>query len=277
MIRSTGFSMLLSAIALIGCRLPAPATAPLPQRGVCAHRGASAAYPENTLIAFQAAIDLGVHMIETDVRLTRDSTLVLLHDETVDRTTDGSGAISELTLSEVQSLDAGSWKSANFAGERIPTLEQALAIMPRNIRLNLHLKEGRALGHKVAETLVAAGRTRQSFLACNREAAAGAHAVDSSILICNMDRQNDIDSYIDLTFELGSEFIQLYKIPDIRLVPALERLRESRVRVNYCCTDDPEFVVELWRMGVDFVLVNKAAEIMAAAEQAGIAPLIPIY
>ena len=85
----------------------------MPSRGICAHRGASDTHPENTLAAFREAIQLGAHMIEFDVALSKDGQLVLMHDTTVDRTTDGDGPVSELTLAELKKLDAvGSKNSA---------------------------------------------------------------------------------------------------------------------------------------------------------------------
>jgi glycerophosphoryl diester phosphodiesterase len=77
-------------------------------------------------------------MIEFDVALTQDGKLVLMHDVTVDRTTDGSGAVADLTLAQLKALDAGSWKDSKFARERIPTLDEALSIMPENVWLNVH-------------------------------------------------------------------------------------------------------------------------------------------
>ena len=74
----------------------------MPTRGICAHRGASVTHPENTLVALEEAIRLGAHMLEFDVTLTRDEQLVLMHDATVDRTTDGTGPIERLTLEEVK-------------------------------------------------------------------------------------------------------------------------------------------------------------------------------
>ena len=120
----------------------------MPERGICAHRGASDTHPENTLVAFREAIILGTQMIEFDVALTKDKRLVLLHDATLDRTTDGNGPVSEITFDDARKLDAGSWKDKKFKGERIPTLTEALAMMPQNIWLNVHLKGGAELAKK---------------------------------------------------------------------------------------------------------------------------------
>ena len=107
-----------------------------------AHRGASGNYPENTLIAFQKALEIGVDEIELDLHMTKDDHLIVMHDSTVDRTTNGTGAIAELTLTEIKALDAGSAFGEQFRGERVPTWEEALDLVQGKVRLNVHLKEG---------------------------------------------------------------------------------------------------------------------------------------
>ena len=96
---------------------------------VAAHRGWSEKYPENTMIAFEEAVKLGVDQLETDIRLTKDNELVLIHDAKVDRTTNGTGNVCEMTLAELRSLDAGSWKGEEFCGCRIPTLLEFLEFL----------------------------------------------------------------------------------------------------------------------------------------------------
>lgn len=87
-----------------------------------AHRGASSYAPENTVAAFDLALQMGVRHIELDVHSTRDDHLVVIHDDTVDRTTNGSGSVADHTLATLRALDAGAWFGAGFAGQRIPTL-----------------------------------------------------------------------------------------------------------------------------------------------------------
>ena len=91
-----------------------------------AHRGFSAVAPENTLAAIRAAVSAGASGCEFDVYACRDGTIVLMHDQTVDRTTNGKGRVTELSLQELRQLDAGSWKDAKYAGEPVPTLKEAL-------------------------------------------------------------------------------------------------------------------------------------------------------
>jgi glycerophosphoryl diester phosphodiesterase len=110
---------------------------------VAGHRGDRTDAPENTIPAFTAAFAGGLEFVETDVQLTADGVPVLLHDPTVDRTTDGTGAVADLTLAQVQALDAGSWFDEDFAGTRIPQLGEfldLLAVTPHKKAL-LELKE----------------------------------------------------------------------------------------------------------------------------------------
>lgn len=94
---------------------------------VVGHRGNAAYAPENTLVSYRQAADLGADLAECDVTLTADDQVVLMHDHTVDRTTDGTGRVYDLTLADLRKLDAGSWKGAQYAGEPVPTLAELLA------------------------------------------------------------------------------------------------------------------------------------------------------
>lgn len=104
------------------------------------HRGAAGHAPENTFAAFDRGLELSVDGLETDIRTTKDGVLVLLHDTTVDRTTDGSGAVAELTWREVRRLDAGSWFGQQYAGQRVPRLDEFLDRYGGRTTLRLELK-----------------------------------------------------------------------------------------------------------------------------------------
>ena len=110
---------------------------------VAAHRGNSRYFPENTMAAYRSAVALEPDMIEMDVHMTMDGVLVCMHDHTVDRTTNGTGLIREKTLAQMKELDAGSWKDARFAGEKVPTFEAFLDLMKEypQIMLNVELKD----------------------------------------------------------------------------------------------------------------------------------------
>ena len=107
---------------------------------VIAHRGASAYYPENTMIAFRKSIELGAEMIELDVLMSKDGVPIVFHDAKLDKKTNGKGSVGNFTVSELKQLDAGSWFDEKFKGERIPTLDEVLAFAKGKIALNIEIK-----------------------------------------------------------------------------------------------------------------------------------------
>lgn len=140
---------ILVVCALVLCFLPqTPAKAPLPKLkhpiAVICHRGGKALSPENTLAAFRKAIELGADYVEIDVRATRDGAIVIMHDRTVDRTTDGKGDVKDLDLAAIRALDAGSKFSNKSAGERVPTFDAVLQLCRNKINIYLDHKEAPA-------------------------------------------------------------------------------------------------------------------------------------
>ncbi|MFO7780253.1 MAG: glycerophosphodiester phosphodiesterase family protein, partial [Spirochaetia bacterium] len=143
--RLTLFIVIVSIMVLAACVSPsgdssrandsdeaAEAQEPVEPRDhifVQAHRGSTTDYPELTLAAFEAAVEAGADRIEMDLAITSDEEVVLMHDISVDRTTDGSGRVESFTLRELQRLDAGSWHSQRFAGERVPTLREVIEMV----------------------------------------------------------------------------------------------------------------------------------------------------
>ncbi len=127
---------------------------------IIAHRGASAVAPENTLAAIARAADLGARSVELDVMLSADGVPVIIHDTDLARTTNGTGPVAALAFEQLARLDAGSWFGAAFAGERIPSLADAITlILSRNLSLNLEIKpspgEDRATATRAIELLAA--------------------------------------------------------------------------------------------------------------------------
>jgi glycerophosphoryl diester phosphodiesterase len=109
---------------------------------IIAHRGASFDAPENTLAAFRLGFEQGADYLEADLHLTLDGEIVLIHDEDTLRTTGRAGLVREQTLAELKQLDAGSWKGKQWAGERVPTLAEALATVPQGRGAFLEIKCG---------------------------------------------------------------------------------------------------------------------------------------
>jgi glycerophosphoryl diester phosphodiesterase len=126
-------------------------TAPLTLPSVIGHRGAAASAPENTLTGLRRAKALGCNWVEFDVRLTGDGALVLCHDPRLDRTTSGSGLVSATSLAAIRELDAGSWFAPNFTDERMPTLDEALALASElGLGANIEIKSDRGREYATA-------------------------------------------------------------------------------------------------------------------------------
>lgn len=160
MLRKIIFSLFLPAIVFLSL-FASPAFAAEGNNGQqkvanVAHRGASGHAPENTMAAFDKAFEMKADYIEIDVQMTKDGELIAIHDTTVDRTTDGTGAVSDFTREEIQQLDAGSWFSEEFTGEQVPTFEEILDAYRGKIGLLIELKSPElypGIEEKVADAL----------------------------------------------------------------------------------------------------------------------------
>lgn len=255
-------------------------TVQLPDRGLCAHRGCMDTHPENTFPAFKEAIRLGAQMIEFDLQLTKDSVLVIMHDATVDRTTDGSGKIAEMTLQEIRKLDAGIKKGPEFKGAPVPTFEEVLDIMPINVWLNCHLKGTDYEGGLAATILKEKGRLHQAFITCSELAAKGAREKVPNIKICNAEGRyrSDTPRYVEETIKMKADFIQLLrtKVEEDRS-PLVKQLKNNGVKINLFYAATPEELPELYQLGIDFPLVNDLAAFMPTAIKLGVKPVEPIF
>jgi glycerophosphoryl diester phosphodiesterase len=158
-----------------------------PKPYLMAHRGNKVACPENTLAAFRQALVDGAVIIETDLHLTSDDYLVCIHDATVDRTTDGTGAVAGMALAEIKTLSAACGR-AEFEAERIPTLSELAALLPDDVALALELKTDRFLEPQVCQQLVAeldrmGVRRRTVVLSFSLPRVQAVQAIASDILI----------------------------------------------------------------------------------------------
>ena len=124
--------------------------------GIVGHRGARGLAPENTIASFETARKIGVDCVELDVHVSKDGHLIVMHDATVDRTSDGHGRIEDMILSEIKALDAGSWFDPRFAGESVPTLTETLEWSGGEMPLVIELKGGfdQGLVHRVVNLVL---------------------------------------------------------------------------------------------------------------------------
>lgn len=153
--RKSLLSLLLSSTLASGVALAQ--TTPAPQETVkkimvIAHRGEHLHHPENTMAAFQAAIDVGADYFELDVRTTSDGKFVIMHDSTLDRTTNGTGEVHQHTFDEIRSLDAGVKFSPSFAGTKVPTLDEALDLA--HGKINVYVDTKYAEPQQLIDTIV---------------------------------------------------------------------------------------------------------------------------
>ncbi|WNM62314.1 glycerophosphodiester phosphodiesterase [Candidatus Nitrospira neomarina] len=274
-----------SGIPPVSCEVPHLQTADLPDRGISAHRGGQLGCPVNTNGAFQRAICLGVHQIELDVRSTADAVLVVSHD---DRVTDGQGRtlrISKSTLGEVQSLQLEPC-AGEEAGQRIPTFEETLAMMPHNIWINVDIKQNDPLvGRLVAETVANAQRFNQVIFGARDHTGPAVRRVavkaDEESWVVNMSREIFRFQYVDTTIHSCDEFIQLSFLRGRPGVETIDQLKQAGIRVNYSWLRDEDErelrqdLSDLFVRGVDFVLVDHVGQAMKGACALGITPIVP--
>ncbi|MEE2872812.1 MAG: glycerophosphodiester phosphodiesterase family protein, partial [Candidatus Latescibacterota bacterium] len=173
---------------------------------VCAHRGASGTHPENTIPAFVEAAALGCEMVEFDVRATADGHLVILHDETVDRTTDGTGKIWQLSFAETRRLNADAGHDAH-AGVQIPTLHETLDCLPGGMQLNMHVypgpSDGDAIVDQVCQTIKVRNLYATAFIAGSDEVIQLVINTDAKVRRCLLGSQNRVEIYAQLAKQMG--------------------------------------------------------------------------
>ena len=214
---------------------------------VIAHRGASAVAPENTMSAFRRAVEMGAECIETDLHLSRDGRLVILHDTTLNRTTSGDGLVKTYTFKELRELDAGKWFSKDFAGERLPTIEELLDYAGQaDLSLFLEIKGG--AGYGVERAVISALRGRKE------SKAAVVLCFDASVL----DRIHQLDRLLmtGLLFETGGE----------DMVKEAVRVGARQIGPRGDCVT-PELVADAHRRGLKMITwtINEAAQMRALA------------
>ena len=233
-----------------------------------AHRGDSTNAPENTLAAFRAAVALHALWIELDVHPTRDGALVVLHDDTVDRTTNGSGAVCDLTLVEIARLDAGSWFGAQFASERIPQLREVFDVVAHTeTKLNIEIKAappGLDVARAVVELLRAYGKERDYVVSSfDLDALLEVRAIAPEVTLALIGWGADI---LARARQVGLPWIHAHqKTLDAAIVA---EAHAAGMRVNVWTVDDPATLAAWATMGLDKICTNRPAIMLAAAAQA---------
>jgi glycerophosphoryl diester phosphodiesterase len=219
-------------------------------------------------MAFAEALRIGVDGIEFDVHLSKDHELIIMHDDRVDRTTDGTGAIIDLTLAELKTLSAGVFLHQRFKDERIPTLTETLDLITGDVMLNVHVKaydySRELLTKKVVQELTERQIWHRAFIASDAETVKLAQSLNPSAALCNLTRQGNPIEYVEFSEELGCQILQ----PSHRITtPELVEAAHSRgMRVNVFYADEVEEMKKLMEMGVDGILTNFPARLKRVRE-----------
>ena len=236
-----------------------------PRTQIVAHRGNSGPMPENTLIAINSAIGLGVDMVEVDVRLTKDGVPVLIHDDRVDYTTSGTGFVKDLTWNELMTLDAGSWRGAEFAGQSVSSLAEVLDLTVGRVALNLDVKVPEAAEATANAALDAGASGSVVISGCGENCVAGIRNLDDGIsTLLNLDDlltgivAADAPSValtsIDAARDLGAIAINVpHSLVDAELV---QQAKAVGIGVWAFTADDEDRFSKLMETGVDSITTN---------------------
>jgi glycerophosphoryl diester phosphodiesterase len=250
--------------------------------GVCAHRGEHRTAPENTVPAFLAAVKLGVQQIEFDVHSSKDGKMVVMHDATVDRTTNGKGKILDLTFDEIRALDAGSKFDKKFAGTKVPTPREALEAIPPSIICNVHINGGPDTAADAARLIRDMGRLKQCFLAISEkqyDVWKAAKKAVPGIMICkgapaekelteaavSLADSAEIPALNEKQLKAQRvEYIQFFSWKPVPptldfLKNSVNKLHDMGIKVNYCCGNDEKIIPMLIEAGVDYILTDENA------------------
>jgi glycerophosphoryl diester phosphodiesterase len=225
-----------------------------------AHRGASGDFPENTLMAFTAAIEAGAQMCELDVQLCADGTAVVIHDETVDRTTGGRGAVATMTLDEIRRLDAGARFGPAFAGARVPTLDQVLELVKGRCALNVELKSA-GVETEVCRLLRAHGAIADTIISSfDWESLGAARALEPAVGLGVL-----ADRRADAMLAAAARLHAVSVNPRYDLVSRamVDQAHQAGFKVLTWTIDKPARMRRMIATGVDGIMTNHPARLAA--------------
>lgn len=251
---------------------------------VIAHQGGEGLRPSNTLLAFDNAVALGVDVLETDVHSTRDGVLVLIHDDTVDRTTDGAGRVNDLTLEEIKQLDAGNYWTNDDGqtypyrgqGVRIPTLEEILTAHPQ-MRFNIEIKQREpSIANSLCETLRRHGLTERTLVASFHGQAMTEFRAACPEVATSMVEDEIRPFYILNLLFLGGLFNppgEAFQVPEYSgerhvLTPRFVRAaQDNGIAIHPWTIDDPADIRRFVDMGVDGIITDRPDVMLQVLEE----------
>lgn len=234
---------------------------------IIAHRGASGHAPENTIAAFQRAVELGATFIETDLHLTRDARFVAIHDAILDRTTNGHGAVREFTVAALKELDAGLWFDRQFMGQRIPTLEEVLDFAAKHdvvFYLELKFEAAWSMHHTLAATIQSSGNAaRTVVISFDPGTLKAMRQVDPSImtgLLVESLKRDPVETAVDA----GAR--QLCPQADLVTQGLIERAHQADLQVVTWTVNDASRMRAMIDLGVDGIMTDLPDRLRALIE-----------
>lgn len=231
---------------------------------IIAHRGNSSEAPENTLAAVTSALSLNPDAIEIDLHLSKDGELIVMHDPTLERTTNGKGAIVDFTVAELKTLDAGSWKSPNYTDEKVPTFKEVLKEVKGKNRLFVELKvvgaeekliqeleEADMLEDVVVISFYPQALARLAELKPDlpRSVLTGASSYDDFVRLANEAKTNAIDLYhLNLTREVAEKLLDRGYVLWAWTIDDIAHMKRAvELGVTGITTNKPKLAIDLFR------------------------------
>jgi glycerophosphoryl diester phosphodiesterase len=236
---------------------------------VIGHRGAPAHAPENTMASFRRAVELGATFIETDLRLSHDAKFVAMHDPTLDRTSNGRGLVRDFTLAQLRELDAGSWYGREFAGEKIPTLEEILNFAREaDVVFYLEIKHeaGWGVHHGVAGALRAANESaRTVVISFDPSMLTNLRRLDAGLLTGFLFESSIADA-VEKAQKIGAR--QICPREDLVNPELLRGAQDAGLQVATWTVNDPAQMDALIEMGVNGIMSDYPDRLSAAVNRA---------
>ncbi|CAG0981893.1 glycerophosphoryl diester phosphodiesterase [Anaerolineae bacterium] len=231
---------------------------------VFGHRGARAYAPMNTIPSFLLAVEQEADGIELDVWLSKDGHLVVIHNDTVDETTDGSGVVTEKTLAELKALDAGGWFGVPFLGTRIPTLDEVFQAMPEDFLINVEIK-------KADNTSPETDGVEAAVAACIRRHQAQERVIVSSFSLSALEHFNHampelpgglaylyaLPEQLDAAAEAALEMAFMHPLHEIVTDHLMNRHMDLGALTNVWTVNDPARMRDLIELGVNGIITDK--------------------
>lgn len=237
---------------------------------IYAHRGASGTHPENTLAAFEEAARLAIYGVELDVHLSKDGELVVIHDETIDRTSNGAGYVKDLTLAELRAYDYGSWFKDEFAGESIPTLAEVLEIYQHtthhvNIELKSDIFPYEGMGEKVLYLVEKMGMANRVVISSfDHEAVRHFKKIAPHVEVAILTMDVLVDAY-DYARVVPADALHIY-LPSAHRKTTKEALLKGAI-IRVFTVNKEEYAQALKKLGVHAIFTDFPERMMSVFEE----------